>query len=130
TCSVLAVRKPATSSADDAIKNFILISLGLKFPIFPREGELQCSPLKVQCEDGDGPMIRIDTDQAPLFIEPRRHYSDHQRFCSFPPSLPPAVSVIRNTSKITAVDQPNSSTPFIAVIGPSKCQRTTGVTSP
>ena len=40
------------------------------------------------------------------------------------------ISSLRSTSKMTAVDQPNSSTPFIAVIGPSKCQRCTGVTSP
>ena len=53
-------------------------------------------------------------------------YFGHPRFSP----LPLARSVMRNTSKITAVDQPNSSTPFIAVIGPSKCQRTTGVTSP
>jgi hypothetical protein len=58
------------------------------------------------------------------------HYSGHQRFPCFSASSPPANSVIRNTSKITAVDQPNNSTPFIAVIGPSKCQRSTGVMSP
>jgi hypothetical protein len=40
------------------------------------------------------------------------------------------VSAFRNASKITAVDQPNNNTPFIAVIGPSRCQRSTGVTSP
>ena len=45
--------------------------------------------------------------------------------------LPLSVtSVLRSTSKTTAVDQPNNSTPFIAVMGPSKCQRSTGVTSP
>jgi hypothetical protein len=38
--------------------------------------------------------------------------------------------VLSNTSNISAVDQPNIRTPFMAVIGPSKCQRTTGVTSP
>jgi hypothetical protein len=38
--------------------------------------------------------------------------------------------VRRSTSKMTAVDQPNSSTPFIAVIGPSSRQRSTGMTSP
>ena len=32
-------------------------------------------------------------------------------------------NVMRNTSKITAVDQPNNRTPFIAVMGPSRCQR-------
>jgi amidase len=37
---------------------------------------------------------------------------------------------LRNTSKITAVDQPISSTPFSAVIGPSRFQRFNGVTSP
>jgi hypothetical protein len=47
----------------------------------------------------------------------------------FSPS-PLARSVIRNTSNTTAVDQPNNSTPFIAAMGPSKCQRSTGVTSP
>jgi hypothetical protein len=45
-------------------------------------------------------------------------------------SLRGAAIVLRSTSKMTAVDQPNNSTPFIAVIGPSKCQRTNGVTSP
>jgi hypothetical protein len=42
----------------------------------------------------------------------------------------PDLSVRRSTSKMTAVDQPNSSTPFIAVTGPSSCHRATGVTSP
>jgi hypothetical protein len=42
----------------------------------------------------------------------------------------PSLTVLRSTSKITAVDQPNSSTPFIAVIGPSSRQRSNGVTSP
>jgi hypothetical protein len=42
----------------------------------------------------------------------------------------PVVSVFCNTAKMTAVDQPNSNTPFIAVIGPIKCQRCNGVTSP
>jgi hypothetical protein len=62
---------------------------------------------------------------------PRPRRSVTRYFCQpgFSPS-PLASSVIRNTSKITAVDQPNNSTPFIAVIGPSRCQRTTGVTSP
>ena len=58
------------------------------------------------------------------------HYSGHQRLSCFSGPPPVAISVIRKTSKITAVDQPNNSTPFIAVIGPSKCQRSTGVTSP
>ena len=40
------------------------------------------------------------------------------------------TSVRRSTSKITAVDHPNSSTPFIAVSGPSSCQRGTGTMSP
>jgi hypothetical protein len=37
---------------------------------------------------------------------------------------------LRNTSKITAVDQPNIRTPFIAVMGPSSSQSRSGVTSP
>jgi Ca2+:H+ antiporter len=37
---------------------------------------------------------------------------------------------LRSTSKMTAVDHPNSSTPFIAVIGPSNRHRATGRTSP
>jgi len=41
-----------------------------------------------------------------------------------------SINTFCSTSKITAVDQPNISTPFIAVIGPSKRQRSTGVTSP
>jgi dienelactone hydrolase len=53
------------------------------------------------------------------------HYSDSR--CR---SLRGAAIVLRRTSKMTAVDQPNNSTPFIAVIGPSKCQRSNGVTSP
>jgi hypothetical protein len=40
------------------------------------------------------------------------------------------VNVLRSTSKITAVDHPNNNTPFIAVIGPSSRQRSTGSTSP
>ena len=39
-------------------------------------------------------------------------------------------TVLRSTSKITAVDQPNSSTPFIAVSGPSSRQRVAGTMSP
>src|SRR5438105_1601730 len=38
--------------------------------------------------------------------------------------------VLRSTSKMTAVDQPNSITPFIAVSGPSRRQSCTGVMSP
>ena len=45
-------------------------------------------------------------------------------------SVPLVTIVLRRTAKMTAVDQPNNSTPFIAVIGPSKCQRCSGVTSP
>ena len=73
----------------------------------------------------------VDTDQGRLTLSAERisavaRYFDQPRFS---PS-PPASNVMRNTSNSTAVDQPNNSTPFIAVIGPSKCQRTTGVTSP
>jgi hypothetical protein len=39
-------------------------------------------------------------------------------------------TVVHNTWKMTAVDQPNSRTPFMAVIGPSKRQCSTGTTSP
>jgi len=35
-----------------------------------------------------------------------------------------------STSKMTAVDHPNISAPFIAAMGPSNCQRSTGRTSP
>ena len=38
--------------------------------------------------------------------------------------------VLRRISKITAVDQPNISTPFIAVIGPISCHCFSGITSP
>jgi hypothetical protein len=38
--------------------------------------------------------------------------------------------VLRSTSKMTAVDQANTSTPFIAVIGPISRHRSTGITSP
>jgi AcrR family transcriptional regulator len=48
--------------------------------------------------------------------------------CPSSPRRP--VNVLRSTSKMTAVDQPNNSTPFIAVIGPSKRQRSNGITSP
>jgi hypothetical protein len=48
--------------------------------------------------------------------------------------FPPLSSRMRiarvSTSKMTAADQPNSKTPFIAVIGPSRRQRCTGKTSP
>ena len=60
-----------------------------------------------------------------IFGPPPRSY--------FPPDCRTRRSdamVLRSTSRMTAVDQPNSSTPFIAVIGPSSCQRTTGITSP
>jgi hypothetical protein len=57
-------------------------------------------------------------------------YSEDTPHLRSPSSVPAVVIVFRRTSKMTAVDQPNSSTPFIAVIGPSKCQRCTGVTSP
>src|SRR5262249_40773195 len=40
------------------------------------------------------------------------------------------LQCFRNISKITAVDHPNSNTPFIAIIGPSRRQRSTGTTSP
>src|SRR5262249_27888559 len=40
------------------------------------------------------------------------------------------TNVRRRTSKITAVDHPNSNMPFIAVRGPSSRQRSTGSTSP
>ena len=39
----------------------------------------------------------------------------------------PPVIALRSTSKMTAVDQPNSRTPFIAVIGASSRQRATGI---
>ena len=42
----------------------------------------------------------------------------------------PGIIAFRRTAKMTAVDQPNNSTPFIAVIGASNCQRRNGVTSP
>jgi hypothetical protein len=58
------------------------------------------------------------------------HYSRYPRLSLSPSSLKMVISALRSTSKMAAVDQPNNSTPFIAVIGPSKCQRSTGVTSP
>ena len=64
----------------------------------------------------NGPWMPL-TDTAPgstLYVPPR---------CG-------VISVLRSTSKMTAVDHPNNSTPFIAVIGPSRCQRSIGVTSP
>jgi len=42
----------------------------------------------------------------------------------------PLGIVLRSTSKMTAVDQPNRSTPFMAVIGPISRQRSIGTTSP
>ena len=45
-------------------------------------------------------------------------------------SISTFIRALRSTSKITAVDQPNSSMPFIAVIGPSSRQGSTGVMSP
>ncbi len=38
-------------------------------------------------------------------------------------SLGVVIRVLRSISNMTAVDQPNISMPFIAAIGPSKCQR-------
>jgi Ca2+:H+ antiporter len=44
--------------------------------------------------------------------------------------LPPGSQQAASTSHASAVDQPNNSTPFIAVIGPSRRQRGTGRMSP
>jgi hypothetical protein len=44
--------------------------------------------------------------------------------------LPMRANALRSTSKMIAVDHPNSNTPFIAVIGPSKRQSCVGRTSP
>jgi hypothetical protein len=129
-----------------------LISLGPPNPL-PERTALQRSPLGAtpgrRREVGDGSGGELDADQGRSFIVARPSntwkasgrigcvtsaagpdYSGHQRFSPTSASLPPAISVILNTSKITAVDQPNMRTPFIAVMGPSRCQRSTGVTSP
>ena|SRR5215217_7477564 len=45
-------------------------------------------------------------------------------------AIPVFCITLLNTWKITAVDQPNSSTPFIAVIGPRSFQSSVGVMSP
>ena len=42
----------------------------------------------------------------------------------------PIIIAFCSTSKMTAVDHPNNSAPFIAVIGPSSRQPSTGITSP
>jgi hypothetical protein len=42
----------------------------------------------------------------------------------------PWISVLRRTSKMTAVDQPNTSMPFIAVIGPISRHCSVATTSP
>lgn len=47
-----------------------------------------------------------------------------------PLEVPTRAQVFRSTSKITAVDHPNSSAPFMAVIGPSNRQRSSGTISP
>jgi len=57
-------------------------------------------------------------------------YSDDAPQLRSPSAVPLVIIVFRRTAKMTAVDQPNISTPFIAVIGPSKFQRCNGVTSP
>ncbi len=46
------------------------------------------------------------------------------------PSLSASCNALCRTSKMTAVDQPNSSTPFIAVIGARSFHSVTGTTSP
>jgi hypothetical protein len=40
------------------------------------------------------------------------------------------AKVLRRTSKMTAVDHPNISMPFIAVIGPNSRQLSNGITLP
>src|SRR5947209_11020307 len=145
-CSVLAATKvPISSDAENTIDSFIVgsfakLSAGSACTFMQR--------LQVICanETGAGRTSRVDTDQAhiPPFVRYKKtdnrlsHGDDlvirnrqaPQRFSRIPPSSPLAISVIRNTSNITAVDQPNRSTPFIAVMGPSRLQRSTGVTSP
>ena len=49
---------------------------------------------------------------------------------SGPSSVETIAIVFCSTSKMTAVDHPNISAPFIAAMGPSNCQRSTGSTSP
>ena len=56
-------------------------------------------------------------------------YRDHWAFSAAAVGEP-LVIVLRSTSKMTAVDQPNRSTPFMAVIGPISRQRSIGTTSP
>jgi hypothetical protein len=58
-------------------------------------------------------LVDVPTAASNIRFAPPRHF-----VC--PSSVRMVVRVLRSTSKITAVDQPNNSTPFIAVIGPSK----------
>ena len=54
----------------------------------------------------------------------------HNKMAAMLSQLAPRAMVLRSTSKTTAVDHPNSSTPFIAVIGPSNRQLSIGTMSP
>lgn len=60
------------------------------------------------------------------------HWSRSSELNADPPGAIEArcCSVLRSTSNSTAVDQPNSRMPFIAVIGPSRRHAGTGVISP
>jgi hypothetical protein len=75
-----------------------------------------------------GCVCRIRLDGMLTMSAP--HYPGYPRPSPCLSSLRTVVMTLRRTSKITAVDQPNNRTPFIAVMGPSKFQRSPGVTSP
>jgi hypothetical protein len=77
---------------------------------------------------------QVGVDRVPVIAtvedDPKRKVGGSERRYSKPAAVAPWIIVLRNTSKMTAVDQPNSSTPFIAVNGPSSRQRSPGITSP
>src|SRR5262245_9649651 len=56
--------------------------------------------------------------------------ADHSATSASHLYVPVRANALRSTSKITAVDHPISNTPFNAVIGPSRRQRSTGTMSP
>jgi hypothetical protein len=124
--SVVAAMKPATSNADNAIESFMLFSLYQRLQMIPERPAFRCSPLMSAME-------RLTT-ASPAGLIPIKGTRCVRRTTS---AIPVSVNRPRRPQQghaqhleITAVDQPNNRMPFIAVIGPSRFQRLTGVTSP
>ena len=119
--SVVAAMKPAINNADNVIESFILISLCQKLEMTSEPSALRGSPLEASTErafktdHGTGWVLmqikgafipagtRTPVVATKTIKSARRHACCVQTFGSFPRSLLTS-SVIRNTSKIMAVD--------------------------